>query len=688
MLDLASSLATGTVDTTEDRPFVITQGGIVMRPIRSKSRQRALQVALAVSWASSVPLAGCLNSPMRPDIAESAGKAALHAEHEINQKKIDAAMASVPHEESQAAGGLVLAGGAVEPEKDAIEQVAATEETASKPAWWQFWKSKPKSDDAQAAHEADESDSKTADSKSAVTASAKADLKKNSQAKTKAESEHTKPGVAKLPGNRSGTDPEKDALSPESWFGKNFPVAPVSSSHAKPEFDDIFKTESASQANPAQQPAATTAAKPADGASSRPFPSVGAQNPFAADTHRDGTLSANQSPTATTGTSPAAAPASPAATGANSMEAVVERHQRLRVKALLSDAHTNVIRGEFHAAYRAALLAEQVADENHLTFTGNEENPKELARQIAAKIWRISNPAEQAHAAAAQTLKPADGSANVPQTGTAVANKGASDAGAKSLSSQSFATWTPIPTDSKPAMSVASATPDEGQLPEIRPSKTSREPWNDANPAWQKSAPTPALAEKAATVSAAPQALPETPSPALSLEAAHPAQVPSAAEGGVKFAIAQTVSSDETTSTATPQIAPAHDEESPFPPAFTRPGTIETLGSAASEENRPKLMVPPARPIAQAAPREVPSNWDQLSAEADASAVKSENRPAASSLRQRFAWGLLGLLATGVCTAIGVQVAGIDLSLRRRGGSTPPPEEPQEQHSLKIKRVA
>jgi hypothetical protein len=623
---------------------------------------------------------------MRPDIAESAGKAALHAEHEINQKKIDAAMASTHRDEPREASGLVLAGGETEPETGHIEQIAASDEAPPKPSWWQFWKSKPKSDAAQT----DATDSDKTDSSQAVAASksAKSDSEKNSHPSGTSASEKPKPGMAKLPASTASAshdaDRELDSLSPESWFGKNFPVAPVSSSQAKPNPNDIFHQDPASEVT-ADLARAGTAAENDGNATSRPFPSL---DPWQEDHSEANTLSTAHAAkgTASPGNeSLAETPTTQPSAGTNSMESVVERHQRLRMKALLSEAHTNVIRGEFHAAYRAALLAEQVAEENHLTFTGNEENPRELARQIAAKIWRISNPAEQTYAAAAETLKQPSADQGLQDGKTSAATN---DSRPGSLSSQSFATWTPVPSDGKTAAGPRGlASADDERLPEIRPSNSARDPWTEANPAWKKSAPATSVSQKTPTLPAVPQTLPGAQTPALTLGEPHPDQIASAGEGGVKFAIAQTVSTDEPALEST-QFAPSLGEGSPFPPAFSQPSASGSLSSADSEDNRPKLMVPPARPIAQAAPRNVPSDWDQLSAEVEPSTETAKTRPAASSLRQRFVWGLLGLLATGVCTVIGVQVAGLDLSLRRRGGNTPPPEEPAEQRSLKIKRAA
>lgn len=68
-------------------------------------------------------------------------------------------------------------------------------------------------------------------------------------------------------------------------------------------------------------------------------------------------------------------------------ESATQRQQRLRVTALMSDAHSCMIRGELHAAYRSALLAERIASEHQLSFTADEDNPSQFSRQIASRIW-------------------------------------------------------------------------------------------------------------------------------------------------------------------------------------------------------------------------------------------------------------------------------------------------------------
>lgn len=58
-----------------------------------------------------------------------------------------------------------------------------------------------------------------------------------------------------------------------------------------------------------------------------------------------------------------------------------------RLKLLMSYAQEQLQRGELHAAYRSALLAKSIAENNNLNFAADETHPEVFAQEIAARIW-------------------------------------------------------------------------------------------------------------------------------------------------------------------------------------------------------------------------------------------------------------------------------------------------------------
>lgn len=60
---------------------------------------------------------------------------------------------------------------------------------------------------------------------------------------------------------------------------------------------------------------------------------------------------------------------------------------KLRVQALLSEAHSQEIRGELKAAYRSALLAQTIADQNGVKFDASDEQPQQFVSAISKRLW-------------------------------------------------------------------------------------------------------------------------------------------------------------------------------------------------------------------------------------------------------------------------------------------------------------
>lgn len=67
-------------------------------------------------------------------------------------------------------------------------------------------------------------------------------------------------------------------------------------------------------------------------------------------------------------------------------EEAVNPH-KLRVQALLSEAHSQEIRGELKAAYRSALLAQTIAEQNGVQFDAAEEQPQQFVGTISKRLW-------------------------------------------------------------------------------------------------------------------------------------------------------------------------------------------------------------------------------------------------------------------------------------------------------------
>ncbi len=58
-----------------------------------------------------------------------------------------------------------------------------------------------------------------------------------------------------------------------------------------------------------------------------------------------------------------------------------------RMKSLILQAKNQHARGELHAAYRSALLAQNIVTKNDLKLGPNDANPTTIAQEIAAMIW-------------------------------------------------------------------------------------------------------------------------------------------------------------------------------------------------------------------------------------------------------------------------------------------------------------
>lgn len=67
------------------------------------------------------------------------------------------------------------------------------------------------------------------------------------------------------------------------------------------------------------------------------------------------------------------------------------RTTKLRVQSLMSEAHTSMVRGDWYAAYRSALLAQQEAVNRKIEFGPQEERPDQLVNELATRLWGNPN---------------------------------------------------------------------------------------------------------------------------------------------------------------------------------------------------------------------------------------------------------------------------------------------------------
>lgn len=631
-----------------------------MCPSRSRVRHRALKVAFAVSWASSVQLAGCLNNPTRADLADSASKAALQAEHEIEQLKRDAAIAASLETPTEAPGKVELAGGDVPDEPTSLQLAGGEDPSGPSSFFRNLLKKRPAkpSDEVDTAKEAKETDSSPAPAK--------------------------KGG----PQVRPGTAEKKSEAVPAQAASK---TSAAQSSDLSA--DNWFKQEFSGEKSPSD-----TAAKDlATAAKSRPFPAnQGVVSSKPVEAPQPANLS-HQAPESSADATPARReqPADPAwavkpqipgqpATNATAAPAIAapaltERPIRLRIKALLSEAHTCAIRGELHAAYRSALLAEQLASEHKIAFAPGDENPRDLAKDIAAKIWRSSNAGETAVAIG-------DGESRPETPGLELASDDSFPGG------ETFATWVSIsPGQAGPALSVqekrTSAAGNPDRLPEIRPGTKSR------GESWQ-AAVTGGTSENALTTVPEPVPLVPQEVPALVETPKAPEARPQLpGSGGVEFAIAHTVQEDRASAPADPFAAKPTLQPAPFPPAFEVASEMPSGARVTANAERPLLMAPPAAVSVPAPPPALPSQltWDDLASTAPATPSAEELATAPTSmLNWKIIWGLLGFVA-----AVASTLAGLFLTRSRNAvpqpaaaAAQPPREEMSESRPLPFKRVA
>jgi len=659
------------------------RGDFVMRPLRSSMRHRAVHVALVVGWASSIQFAGCQLSPAHSDLVTEFSTPVTPIDAGVEERSsVQLAVAEVPFQHS----GIQLVSGKTPAPKEA--------EAPSRLSFLKFWK---KGDEKEKA-------------------AAKPPAPPPTREKTVAKPASAPAGRA-IPDTPSA-EAAKKQLAPESWFESELaerkPASPAAVA-AKPEIRPSAPPSKPAVASPSAPVAEALNQRPlisdnsaTTSESARPFPNArrtesesaliseaitaSSQDPSWASADWSSNRPESRSAAQLTGASvshPAVSPVpdesrQPAA--GTLSESTNQRQQRLRVKALLSDAHSCQIRGELHSAYRSALLAERIAQEHHLQFDRSEENPSEFARNLATRLWG-SGTDSQASAPQISSAIPereqrpepapidtadvktdavVDPFAAMAVSETPKLTTTARQAPVLESFQDGFATWTPAPgTSSGFQPKPASQTPELSATNSVFPRNGSgmvppeSGGWMDAAadrsglPMIRPAAPTTDLSQSA------PHAFPrEMPKPSPSSRPVHSqgegASLSSpdtsaselrgdTAHGGVQFAIAQNLSN----------VSEPRRFDSDVP-SFLNDSVPATLSAATLDQQRPKLMAPP---VPEMVLQTAASGADGMDAAATAAFAAGGDEAAPQKSGGRIVWIVIGLLGAGMATVLGLKYA-------------------------------
>lgn len=623
-----------------------------MRPNSLQWRHRAMSAALAVSWASSIQLAGCLNNPTRSDLAGEAGKAALRAEEDIAQQKSQIALAAAEEEDEShtQTGKVVVAGGAVPATDSPILQVGGEAPAAAKTSFWSFLKPKP----ARPAIKDPFADRPELQASKTPTDSAatvgKARLPSSSPALPQ------KPAVEK---------PGQGSFSPDNWFEKEFArQTPFSSWDQAAQQEPVVKAVP-SEAVSTQTPQNKSEAMPARSQDWAAQPVAEKISPVSAK------LSANSRAADVASFEELEQRRSAAAATPTPVESIATRQQKLRIQALLSEAHTNSLRGEFHAAYRSALLAEKVANEHQIVFQAGEENPHDFARAIAAKIWRASDSIDDfslAAAVPANRLNPV-ATANGASTTSLNSSNSSFNNSHSPFPDQAFATWQPLPDNidqkwqpqmgqmkTTPARTMPASPVVRAETPPVADIMPEIRPWGQGR-AIRESQPPREFSglDAAGTALAVPTPLANS-LPMEGIKSEPESTHSNRNDAGVQFAIAHSISDDSSPQLIDP-FAQTENQASAGTGEFGHDRSGKTLATAMDSQ-RPLLMAPPTPADNHTQPAENSTlTWDDLS-KSKASMNSTEHvRASDTNFKWRVTWSILGLIGAGIAAAIGLKVS-------------------------------
>jgi len=639
-----------------------------MSPKSLSWQDRTLRAAMTVGCLSSVQFAGCLNNPTRTDLAAEAGKAALIAEEDITHQKTQEAIAAAhseqpsardhesrDHESPPAArGNVVLAAGEFLPGQDdsPILQTSGEEPQAEAPekkkSFWNFWprkSSKPVVKDPFANHP---------ELKSA----------------TKPQDQNPSVGKAKLATTAAAPVPdrkpaEKDPFSAENWFEKELAKQPVPSwAQIDQQGTGIGEGVAVAFQNSPEEKSPVEQAR-----LSKPAASAADTAPWAAQPESK-LKSAPVRPAspwdAVATTPPSRSQLKNVASGTQtpSSESVVVRQQKLRIQALLSDAHSNAQRGELHNAYRSALLAEKIASDYKLTFAEEEEHPQMLSRNLAAKLWQTSNVSEEAYLAAADLHAPtANQQIRNPAAPVNEPNSGSANT---SFPGGTFATWQPLPEPAgqRPRAVASTVTPStnhqaparstasqmnsmpQGAMPQIRPWVNER--------TVQGTTPPEAFSNSNASQPTLGLTAPELAQEGDAGRHSQSRHLSDTSGSGVQFAIAHEVHENQPPKLLDPFVASGSNVAGNVTDPSDRLSN-NSMSSVALDRPRTMLMAPPTpAETGSRATADSSLTWEQIS-RADsgegAAQIKADHD---TQVIRRVIWSMIGLLGAAITTGIGI----------------------------------
>jgi hypothetical protein len=391
---------------------------------------------------------------------------------------------------------------------------------------------------------------------------------------------------------------------------------------------------------------------------------------------------------------------------------VERRKQKMRVQALMSEARTHALRGELHAAYRSALLANQIVEQHGLEVDP-AKNPRELAQQFADRIWQVSDEMPEPEKAGSDHSVQSEVAHSThdktPETDPIKHDAIFSE-------STTFTRWQPLPTVAKDLPADGSPEPESGnqlaqsslpEIPTVRPARLMPE-----LPSPDAIQPAPARQKNRAS-----RRLPSDTVEQSKLSNSHPAQRPFPADAeGVTFAIAQNVeeldkdaaappNAPEFPDVAGPLSAPEPPLESEGPLLSAHAGSQAGKGEEGKRERgEGKLNARHsslngremaawgeglASPLVSHESEEtvaVPANGMSPRTGDDRGATAGSAAAAPRSLR----WGVFAFIAAVLATIIGLRL----FRLRRDDEADPAEQpatdatEPETMQRLRIKRAA
>ncbi|WP_437185819.1 hypothetical protein SH668x_002938 [Planctomicrobium sp. SH668] len=364
---------------------------------------------------------------------------------------------------------------------------------------------------------------------------------------------------------------------------------------------------------------------------------------------------------------------------------IIHRQQKLKVQALMSEAQTSKLRGELHAAYRSALLADKVSQQYQLKYNADEVVPAEFAEEIAAKLYPQADVPAQAQAKSNEMhLKGLPATHLTPAFSTEKPIESHEQIAVDNTVFPEIpsATWKALPVEPSGKTEGALARNERmsnshsasqqndlwsaERLPEIRPTPSPRA---RAQPLVQPSG----VKEESETQQKSPQqtvsvgssapmsdsvVIQTTPASELNVRN-QPTTVSSKLDERVQFAIGHTVT-EETSQPVLVSLPDAEKDEMAFlglPAPEMERSEFPALAEIPSSKSRPALMAPPVpedhQSLTTSSAQQAPITWNDL--------VTKPNQTETANLDQDFFWRLtwvmLGLLGAAVATVIGLKVS-------------------------------